>query len=370
MQKEGNFCINERSELIMRIMIVAGGTGGHLFPAIRLAEEIKSRRMGDVIFVASRRNNDSIILKNKNIKFTTLPVTALQSGGILNILNFTARLLAGAVKSGVLLLRFRPSVAIGFGGYISGPIMLMASLFGVKTIIHEQNVYPGKANRMLARFAHKIAVSFSDTAAYLEDFQQKIVVSGNPIRKGLERKGTGGAFFTVMVMGGSQGAHVLNRVVPEAGGLMEKDRRRSLEIIHIAGYKDKDFAIKSYIHNEVNARVFSFTDQIDKLYNECEFVVGRAGATSVAELLYMAKPSILVPYPHAEGHQRLNAKVLENKGIALVLEESGLTAEVMRDAIVRFMDRDVLRNMASKVIHEQSRDACDILIEEINNIVI
>lgn len=360
----------------MRIFIVAGGTGGHLFPAISLAEDIASRGVAEILFITSSRAQDMNILQKKNIKFQTLPIIGMQFRNIVAILSFVARLFAGTLKSIYLLFHFRPDCVIGFGGYVSGPIVFLASLFGARAIIHEQNVYPGKTNRILARFVDRIAVNFPESIEYLKGFESKVLVSGNPLRSDLKRtKRTKGIFdqidnrspagFTVLVMGGSQGAHALNRFVPEALALIGPDKRNALEVIHIAGYREKEEVEKSYKDKGITNRVFSFTHDMDRLYCESDFVIARAGATTVSELMYLAKPSILIPYPYVRGHQSLNAKVLENAGLAILIEEKGFKIEALRDAVTRLMDKNILAEMSDKVTGRDDRDPCDILIKEV-----
>jgi len=346
----------------MKILIVAGGTGGHLFPAARLAEEIKLRAQGEILFVTSCRSQDRDILKQRHIEFQTLPLIPLQTRTPLSILNFIARLIAGTIKSVFLLLRFRPLVAVGFGGYISGPILLSAALFRIKTIIHEQNVYPGKTNRILAGFVDKIAISFPETRGYLRRFDSKIIISGNPLRRGLKREQKTKDIFTILAMGGSQGAHALNKLIPEAAGLIQADKKRALEIIHISGYREEREVIRAYQDRGIKSRVFSFTEEIDKLYNECDFVIGRAGATTVSELSFLAKPSILIPYPYGGGHQRLNAKVLQDRGSAILLDEEGLRLEDLRDAIIKLMDKKTLTDMSERQ-GRADNNACSILMK-------
>ncbi len=345
----------------MRILIAAGGTGGHLFPAIRLSEELKVRCMARVLFITSCRKQDGDILKGKDIAFRTLPVIPLQSRDPFSILNFLVRLAAAAIKSLFLVLAFRPSAVIGFGGYLSGPPLLLSALLGIRTVIHEQNVYPGKANRILARFVNKIAISFPETRGYLKRFESKIVVSGNPLRHGLKRFQKTGSSFTVLIMGGSQGAHTLNRLMPEAIDLIPADKKGTLDIIHIAGHRERNKVVRSYQERAIKSRVFSFIEGIDRFYNESDFVIARAGATTISELLYLAKPSILIPYSHAGAHQQFNARVMQDTGGAVLLEEERLLPEDLRDIIIRFMDRELLDSM-SKGIKTSTKDACNILI--------
>jgi len=350
----------------MKIIIVAGGTGGHLFPAIRLIEELKLKdKRSEILFVTSCRRQDSDILTKKAIVFKTLPLVGLGSKDIFSMLNFIVRLIIGTIKSLFLLLWFRPKVVIGFGSYVSGPIVLFASLFRVKTIIHEQNVCPGKTNKILSRFVDRIAISFPQTIRYLKNFESKVIISGSLLRQGLKRNQPRGNRFTVLAMGGSQGANTLNRIIPEALGLIEKDRKGELEIIHISGYKEVHDVTTSYKGKGVKNRVFPFRDDIHEFYNESDFVIARAGATTVAELLYLAKPAILIPYPYSGGHQYLNARVLEEMGSAVLLEEKDLGPEVLRDVIIKFMDRGILSDMSQKVKSDDNKDACSILIKEI-----
>lgn len=352
----------------MKVFITAGGTAGHLFPAIRLAEEIKLRLRGDVLFITSTRSQDREILMQKGIRFQTLPIIGFQSKSPLALLNFTVRLMTGTIKSIFLLLALRPSAVIGFGGYISGPIVLLASLFKIRTVIHEQNAYPGRTNRILARFVDRIAVSFPETREYLKKFESKIIVSGNFLRRGLDAMSKAGAqkdTFTILAMGGSQGSHTLNRVVPEAIGLMQADKKKALEVIHISGHKEKDEVIRAYQDRGIKSKVLSFTSEIARLYNESDFVISRAGATTVSELLHLAKPSILIPYPHANGHQLLNAKILKNAGIAILFDEQGLRPEGLRDAILRFMDRGALVTMSRRAKRAVSDSPCEIILKEI-----
>ena len=350
----------------MRILIVAGGTGGHIFPAIRLAEEISSRKSAEVIFITSSRPKDRDLLSRKNIRSYSLPIIAMQSKSIFSILNFAIRLVIGTIKSLILLLRLRPGIAIGFGGYVTGPIMLLASLSGIKTIIHEQNVYPGRANRILARFVDRIAVNFSESIGHLKGFESKVFISGNPLRREIKEERGSGEHFTILAMGGSQGSQTLNRVIPEALDLVGDDKKKMLEIIHISGDRDRDEVIKSYRDKNIKNRVLSFTDEIHKFYNESDFVISRSGATTVSELLFLAKPSILIPYPHAQNHQRFNAEVLSKKGAAVLIEEDMLTPEGLKDAIVRFMDKEFLTEMSVKVKKkDETHDPCLILMKEV-----
>jgi UDP-N-acetylglucosamine--N-acetylmuramyl-(pentapeptide) pyrophosphoryl-undecaprenol N-acetylglucosamine transferase len=351
----------------MKILIAAGGTGGHILPALALAKDIKTRNIGEVLFVISAKKQDRDIVSGKGVDFIALPITSLGSKSLFSILSFLTKLFIGTIKSIFTLLRFRPDAVVGFGGYVSGPIVLAASLSGIKTIIHEQNAYPGKANRILARFVDKIAISFPDAKEYLKGFESKIIFSGNPLREGLKRDEGNRPTdcFNALVIGGSQGAHKLNTIVPEAISLMENSHKDKLIVIHIAGKNEKEVVENSYGKIGVKNRVFSFTEHMARLYNECDFVISRAGAMTVSELLALGIPAILVPYPYAGGHQKMNAAVLEKIGSGILLEEKDLTSCGMRDAILKLMDRNILNAMSLKTKGVDKPDACKIIIKEL-----
>jgi UDP-N-acetylglucosamine--N-acetylmuramyl-(pentapeptide) pyrophosphoryl-undecaprenol N-acetylglucosamine transferase len=353
----------------MKILIVAGGTGGHILPALTLAREIKARNVGEVLFVISSKKQDSDIISGKGIDFKTLDITPLQSRSPFGLLKFLIKLFLGTIESIFMLLEFRPDAVVGFGGYVSGPMVLLASFSGIKSIIHEQNVYPGKANRILARFADKIAISFSETRQYLKGHGSKIILSGNPLREGLKRdeRVKPSEIFNVLIIGGSQGAHKLNTIVPEAIGLMQDRERAMFNIIHIAGKDEKEYVEKTYKEIGIKNRVFSFTEHMARFYNECDFVISRSGAMTVSELLALAIPAIMVPYPYAGGHQRHNAMALEKTGSGIILEEKDLTPSIMRDAILKLMDRNILAAMSTRAKNIEKPDACRALINEIIN---
>lgn len=353
---------------MMKVLIAAGGTGGHLFPAVRLAEELRSRFSAEVLFITSRRKQDREILEEKGMDFRTVPVSPFQSGGVLAVLRFAIRLVFGTMSSGCILFRFRPSSVVGFGGYVSGPVLLLAALFRIKTVIHEQNVYPGKTNRILAVFVDRIAVSFRESLSYLKRFESKVVVSGNLLRRDLkpeEKVPKEGGMFTVLALGGSQGSHALNRLIPEAVDLLQGREKDILDMIHISGHRERAEVEKVYRDKGIKSRVLAFTHEISRFYNECDFVIARAGATTVSELLHLGKPSILIPYPHADAHQRLNAGILVSAGSAVLLEEDSLTAEGLRDAVARLMDREVLKAMSEGSNGSANGEAADVLIKEI-----
>ncbi len=344
---------------------MAGGSGGHIFPAVRLSEEILKRGEGEVLFVISSRKTDRDILSKTGFKFDVIPISPLQQGNILRKVSFFIKLIAGSLKSFFIILRYRPSVVVGFGGYVSGPAVLIACILRIRTLIHEQNVYPGKTNKILAPFVGTIAVSFEKTREYFKKYGSKVILSGNPVRTGLRETMRDGSDFTVLTMGGSQGAGFINDMIPRALKEIDEETKNRLTVIHISGEKDKNKVEESYSEKKLNSRVLSFCLEIEKLFNESDFVISRAGATTVSELLSSRKPAILIPYPHAGFHQGYNAGLLESIGGAVSMEEGKITPGGLRDAIVKFMDRDFLRKMSENIKNYGIQDSCGILIREI-----
>lgn len=348
-----------------RILIAAGGTGGHLIPAITLAEEIRLKKDWEVLFVISNRPQDKEIIYKEELRFKALPIVPLKSKNILHTAGFLARLFIGTIESLFILFEYRPDVVIGFGGYVSGPVVLLASLFRIRTIVHEQNVFPGAANRLLAGFVDKIAISFLETKDYLKKFNSKIVFSGNPIRKSIRlidrEKADKGDMFCMFVIGGSQGAHILNHLVPHAVGLLQDAERKKLNIIHISGINEKKSVEEFYSNIAVRHIVFSFTDEMDRFYNECDFVISRAGAMTVSELLTLCKPAVLVPYLYAGGHQRLNADIMKQLGGAVIIDERSISVKELHKNILSMMNRGNLDKMKNGLKTYKRLDACAVL---------
>ena len=321
----------------MKILIVTGSSGGHIFPALGLIESLKALPGLDALLVLPKRS--SIKTEGVAVRYLATTPIALR----INIRNIISvfNLLKGSLQSLFLLLEYRPDVVVGFGTIDSVPMVILAWLSRVKTLIHEQNVIPGRATRFLALFSDRIAVSFPKTLDYLKASSDKIAITGNPLRssiKAVNRKealdffGFDETGFTILVVGGSQASHGLNMIFSNsvAGlGLSLK-----LQVIHICGVKDYSFMEESYRKFSGKVKLFRFLDEMHYAYSASELVIGRAGATSIAEIIYFAKPSILIPYPYAYRHQSENAKLLSQARCAVIIEEEAGAEERLREQLL------------------------------------
>ena len=221
------------------------------------------------------------------------------------------------------------------GSFSGGPFVAAAKLKSLPVLIHEQNVVPGRANRISAYFADKIATSFDATADFFpESAGRKIVCTGNPVRKEILALQpvplTKWNRFTILVMGGSQGAHAINMVFVEAASALDKDR---FEILHLAGKDDYEILLREYRKLSIKSKVFEFLDDIAQAYAAADLVISRAGAMTLTEIVSLGMASILIPYPYGDSHQKANAQVLKNAGAAIVIEEKALTGERLLEAI-------------------------------------
>ncbi len=294
----------------MKVIIVAGGTGGHIYPGIAIAQKLKEK--AEVLFIGSLEG-----LEKDLIKF---PIKLIHARGLLRKISWkaiSAPLMAvwGIIDSLRYLREFRPDWIISMGGYVSFPVIIAAKMLKIPVLLHEQNVLPGATNRFLSKFADVVTLSFSESKKYI-----KGVVTGNPVRESiLKLKKINGKQFTVLIIGGSQGARSINVSV---GDQIDNFMKLNIKIIHITGTRDYDILKK---HNYPFYHMLSYMYNIEEGYKEADIVVSRAGATAISEILACGLPSILIPFPYAaENHQELNAKVVEKYGAAIKLSDQDL----------------------------------------------
>lgn len=345
----------------MKILIAAGSSGGHIFPAIATALKLKEMdNLNEVFFVGSRKNLDSEIFKNEGYKHCS---ASLEN-----------KFLKDVVSSFFILRKVRPDVAVGFGGYVSFPVLIMAKMMGIPTLVHEQNFFPGLANRILSNFADKVAVSFSETNNFFIR-RSRVFETGNPIRqnlvkveqpKALERFGLNEKKFTMLVMGGSQGAHFINNAAVEMLKDVDKSRKAGIQVIHLCGIRDYWFVKEEYKSIGVENRVFAFFDRMGYAYSACDLVISRAGATSIAEFTFFGKPAVLIPYPTLKVHQLENGRQLEKAGAAILIEQANFSKGRFRKVILDLIDnRGRLKLMSEKALAFSKPDAADRLAMEI-----
>ena len=329
----------------MKIFLACGGTGGHIFPAFSVAEELRGRdpRL-EIIYLCGKKDIENAIFKllrdEKVVSIESAPFR-----GALSLLNpiFLLKLLSGFLKSRRLLRAERPALVVGFGGHTSFPVVFAAKRIGVKTLIHEQNVVPGVANRWLAARVDGVALSFPDTRRYLTRLTN-VRVTGNPIRSFIERDSREEAlrFFgfdpaktTLLVLGGSQGSESINQFCLEALKLLPESLRSKMQVLHLCGKMPVESAESVFRTLAIRGKAYSFFERMDLAYGVADLALGRAGATFLAELAVKGIPAILVPYPYGGGHQRVNADAYGSGHEATVVEQKDLNAQMLADLLVK-----------------------------------
>ena len=307
----------------MRVLISGGGTGGHLFPAIAVAQAL-SRKDPDVtiLFAGRRAGIEATTIASYGMRFAAIPAAPLDTEQLWR--NWKLPLVMGAAlwQSWRLIDRFKPDVVFGTGGYVSVPLITAAGLARLPVVLQEQNLMPGRATRVLARFAKQVATAYPESSRYL---RASTVLTGTPVRTEFwRRKET----FptrpqTILVLGGSQGAHRVNRAVADAlPSLLE---RPDLAIVHQTGAREIDTmqAVKATLPAPVAARYvpFAFANDLADRIRAADLVVSRAGASTLSEVSALGIPMVLIPYPFAGGHQRLNVAPYESAGAAIVIPD-------------------------------------------------
>lgn len=321
----------------LKIIVVAGPSGGHIFPALGFLEAVKLKGINtDTLLVLPKiktvPGRETLGYKTRYVSISNVSFS-FKLEGLISIWRF----FQGAFESLFIILLFRPSIVVGFGSVVSIPLILFARALGIKTIIHEQNVVAGRANKFLANFVDQVAVSFSSTKDKLGNFSKKAIVTGNPIRqeligmdknKALSFFGFGNDKTTILVMGGSTGSHRINLEFFRAITTMPD--RNSLQVIHLTGAEDYDLLKNHYQGLDSYVRLFGFLNSMQYAYNAADLVVCRAGATTIAEIIFFKLPAIIVPYPYAYQHQLANAEFLGENGCAMIIEENEFDAAMLK----------------------------------------
>jgi len=341
----------------MRVIIAGGGTGGHLFPAIALAEELRSR-MTDLplVFVGVEGGVETSLLAGRGWDFEGIRASGLQGKRFLSRVRSLMLIPSGLIRSLSILRRFRPDVVVGFGGYASASVVLSAVLARVPTVIHEQNAFPGLANRWLGKIVDRVAVTFESASDFFP--KSKVRVTGNPVRTELFGVSRAEAVarldldpdrLTILIFGGSQGAHRLNQAVMEALPMLANERGQ-IQFIHATGLRDLAAVRQGYDAGGYRAVVEPFFQAMAAAYAAADFCVCRAGAGTVVELCALGKPSVLVPFPFAANdHQRHNAEAVVASGGARMVLDRELSGTTIAEIIRTFLrDRSGLEMMARR----------------------
>jgi len=353
------------------MLVAGGGTGGHVFPGIALAEEVVTRHpANDVVFVGTSRGLEATVVPQAGFPIEVIDVKGLKGKGVVETLKNLLLLPFAFVQSVRVLRKWRPDVVVGVGGYASGPVVLVAWLMRIPTAVQEQNAIAGFTNRVLGRFAKAAFTAFPETARQLP--RRKVYQLGNPIRRKLMenfmRPEVKHPVPHLLVFGGSQGAHALNMRVIEALPHLA-DLREALRITHQTGAKDREYVERGYRACGFEPDVREFITDMSAAYAEADLIVCRAGATTLAELTVCKKPSILVPFPAAaDNHQVQNAKSLVDAGAAVMIEERDLTGELLAAEIRAILANPGRRERMSRAAGrlgspQAAKEIADVCIE-------
>ncbi|WP_434382434.1 undecaprenyldiphospho-muramoylpentapeptide beta-N-acetylglucosaminyltransferase [Melittangium boletus] len=355
----------------MKVLIAGGGTGGHLYPGIALAEEVVTRHHANkVVFVGTERGLEARVVPREGYPLETIRAQGLKGKGLVGLLKGLFLLPLALFESFRILREHKPDVVVGVGGYSSGPVVLVAALMGIPTAIQEQNALPGLTNKVLGRFARVVFTAFAGAGAFFP--ARKVQLVGNPIRRKLMDNfllaHVAQDTFSLLVFGGSLGARGINQRMLDALDHLG-DLKGQLRIVHQTGKNDLESVRQGYAARGFEAQVVEFIDDMSSAYAEASLVVCRAGATTLAELMVAKKASILIPFPFAtDDHQAVNAQEMVSAGAALMFREAGLTGEKLAAEIRRLKDEpERLRQMEKKAgllgRPEAAKELADVLVD-------
>lgn len=339
----------------MKIMIAGGGTGGHIFPGIAIANSIKKIEPdAEIVFVGTRGRIEEKVVPKAGYRFESIWISGFARSLDLKNLIFPLKVIVSLVQSFFLIKKIKPDVVVGTGGYVSGPVVFVASLLGIPTLIQEQNSYPGATTRLLSKFVDEVHISFDITRRYLKR-RDNVFLSGNPVRdtlkiyprdEALKFWGLESGKKTLFVFGGSAGARSINEAMLE---IIDEIVEKGIQVIWQTGELDFE-RVRKKCEGMSGVRVFKFIDEIDYAYSACDLVLCRAGATTISEVTYFGLPAIFVPYPFAaENHQYENARVLFENGASEIILDRELKLKLKEKIFKLLEDEKKLNEMRTKI---------------------
>lgn len=354
----------------MKLIIAGGGTGGHLFPGIAVAEELLSRGPEhQVLFVGAEKGIEGRLLPRLGWPHRFIPAAGVRGKGTLAMLKGVAMLLHGYAESRKVLKEFRPDVVLGVGGYASAPLVLAARGMQLPRFVHEQNAIPGMTNRMLSHLVDRVFISLESSARFFP--KERTILTGNPLRRAILEQvegmhDTSGADeLRLLIFGGSAGAHSINvgmlAALPHLAGLPGR-----LQITHQTGEQDLALVRQGYADAGVQADVVPFIDNMAAAYRGTDLIICRAGATTIAEVTACGKPCLFIPYPHAvDDHQRRNAEALLTANACFMLLERELTGERLAQEITALLnDKERLAATGAAARGLARLDAAKVIVDE------
>lgn len=364
----------------MRVLIAGGGTGGHLFPGLAIADEFKRRdEKTEVIFVGTEYGIEARVVPREGYPIKFLRAEGLVGASIMKKIRALSKMFSGIIDSHRIIKTLSPDIVIGVGGYASGATMLTACFKSIPTMILEQNSVPGLTNKVLGRFVRGICLTYQESISFFP--KARTYLTGNPVRMQVIKGSIESAYrlfslekslFTVFIFGGSAGARSINMAMIEALNYIH-DLRGKVQFLHQTGTKDYEHVREAYRKAGFKGTITPFIYQMGEAYAVADIVVSRAGATTLAELTALGKPAVLIPYPYAAGqHQELNARKLLEMGAAKMILNSELKGETLAKSIRELFKNETMRREIQRISRSVGRpDACarvvDIALSYIKN---
>lgn len=361
---------------MIKVMFAGGKTGGHIFPAIAMAKEFRKRYpQSRISFVGTKEGMEAKIIPQHGFELSFIQTKGLSRRSYLSNLLLPFSLLHAFYQAHIILSRKRPSLLVGTGGYVSFPVVFVASLKRIPVLIQEQNSYPGISTRFLAHFADKVCLSYSESVKYFSS-RKKLKVIGNPVREdlihrerhqALKQFGLDEDKKTIFVFGGSQGAHSINVTMLQCLDSLNPE----CQILWQTGENDFQEISEKVKGKKVRCAVYPFIEDMGSAYTASDIVVSRAGALTLAEITACGKPSILIPFPFATAdHQRYNAEALQKLGAARMILQKDLTAEVLVKEINALLSNENrLNKMAEQSKNMGKPEATSLLVDQMEELL-
>jgi len=348
-----------------RFLFAGGGTGGHLFPAVAVAEKIRMLMPeAEILFVGTKSKIEGRVVPQLGFNFKPIWIKGFSRKINFENLIFPLKLVVSIIQSIIINIKFKPKVAIGSGGYVSGPAIFGSSLTGAKIILLEQNSFPGITTRLLEKYAEEVHISFADSEKYFRN-KDKLFLTGNPIRASLSQAernealkefGLSTAAKTILIIGGSLGAGSMNKAIAASVNTFEE---KGIQVIWQTGidYYDRYKDLSS-----ATVKVLPFINKMNLAYSACSLLIARAGATTIAELLALGIPSILVPSPNvAENHQYYNAKSLADNNAAILVEDKEMKDKLADEIVSSVFDEKKLNQLKKNALALAKPDAAEVI---------
>lgn len=362
----------------MRVIITGGGTGGHIYPAIAIADKIKEHHPdAEILYIGNKIGLEKDIVPKAGYPMEFVDAKWIDRSNILKIFDTVLTSMRGTRQARKIMKRFRPDIVIGTGGFVCFPVLLAGQRYGAKCYIHEQNAFPGVANKSLERLVNKVFLGFPEASEHFHE-PKKHVVTGNPVRQSFfnadrkearEKLGISKDSFVVFSFGGSQGAERINEVIFDLMRVVNK--REDITLIYGTGSQYYDEILEKVKEEEIdlkdNIRIKSYIDNMPDHLAASDLIISRAGALSVAETCVCGRAAILVPSPNVTGnHQYFNAKSVADKGGAILIEERDLTSEILiRNVLVLKDDPEEVWGMEKAAASCVPGDAAELIYQEI-----